>query len=298
MRKLLSILFIFPLIVLAQTNNYNTLDKTSANITGGTISGVSPPIPVASGGTGTATSTGTAGSVVLSNSPVLVTPNIGAATASSLAVTGNVNVQGNISSASNTSPAGVTNSGVSLNATPSIADIQMYDATQTVGNRTSEWIFWSGSTSLRLANDAHSAVVVPFSVAGGQGSGITGITTNSGSGPWAHTGALSATGTISAPTINATSALQSNGTTILPNLSGASGSIGGGALLAGACAVGTATVTGATTSMIALTDPVTYPGDGNTWEAYVSSSNTVTVKVCAIVAGTPIATTYNVRIIQ
>jgi hypothetical protein len=85
---------------------------------------------------------------------------------------------------------------------------------------------------------------------------------------------------------------------LAPTLVGTSGSIGGGALLAGACAVGTATVTGATTSMIALTDPVTYPGDGNTWEAYVSASNTVTVKVCAIVAGTPTATTYNVRVIQ
>jgi hypothetical protein len=38
------------------------------------------------GGTGTTTATGTAGSVVLSNSPTLVTPNIGAATGTSLAL--------------------------------------------------------------------------------------------------------------------------------------------------------------------------------------------------------------------
>src|SRR6267142_564215 len=65
-----------------------------------------------------------------------------------------------------------------------------------------------------------------------------------------------------------------------PILSGTSGSIGGGALLAGACATGTATVTGATTAMVALTDPNTYPGDGTIWDAQVTSSNTVTVKVC------------------
>lgn len=83
-----------------------------------------------------------------------------------------------------------------------------------------------------------------------------------------------------------------------PVLSGTSGSIGGGALLAGACATGTLTVTGATTSMIALTDPNTYPGDGAYWDAYVSSANTVTVKVCAVIALTPTASTYNVRVIQ
>ena len=81
-------------------------------------------------------------------------------------------------------------------------------------------------------------------------------------------------------------------------LTGTTGSIGGSALAAGACATGTVTITGATTSMVANASPVTYPGDGNTWESYVSSSGTVTVKVCAIVAGTPTASAYNVRVIQ
>lgn len=44
-------------------------------------------LPVANGGTGVTTSTGTT-NVVLSNSPTLVTPNIGAATGTSLSVTG------------------------------------------------------------------------------------------------------------------------------------------------------------------------------------------------------------------
>jgi hypothetical protein len=85
---------------------------------------------------------------------------------------------------------------------------------------------------------------------------------------------------------------------ISPILSGTTGSIGGGLLTAGSCASGTATITGATTSMTAIADPNTYPGDGNVWSADVTSANTVTVRVCAIVALTPIASTYNVRVIQ
>lgn len=83
-----------------------------------------------------------------------------------------------------------------------------------------------------------------------------------------------------------------------PALPGTTGSIGGGALLAGACASGTASVTGATTAMGVVATPVTYPGDGNYWLGYVSASGTVTVKVCAAVAGTPTASAYNVRVLQ
>jgi hypothetical protein len=75
-----------------------------------------------------------------------------------------------------------------------------------------------------------------------------------------------------------------------------SGSIGGGALAAGACSNAATTVTGATSSMVAYTSPVADPGDGAVWLAYVSAADTVTVKVCAIVAMTPTATTYNIRV--
>lgn len=83
-----------------------------------------------------------------------------------------------------------------------------------------------------------------------------------------------------------------------PILKGSTGSIGGGALTAGACTSGTATVAGATTSMAIATAPAAYPGDGAWWEAYVSGTNTVTVKVCVAVAATPAATTYTVRVLQ
>lgn len=86
--------------------------------------------------------------------------------------------------------------------------------------------------------------------------------------------------------------------TSLPVLSATSASIGGSALLAGAVATGTVTVAGAVSGMVVLVTPNTYPGDAIDWRAYVSSANTVTVVVSAIIAATPAASTYNVRVIQ
>lgn len=83
-----------------------------------------------------------------------------------------------------------------------------------------------------------------------------------------------------------------------PIFSGTTGSIGGGALAAGACASGTVAIANTTTAMAVIATPVTYPGDGTDWKGYVSAAGTVTVKVCALVAVTPAASTYNVRVLQ
>lgn len=83
-------------------------------------------------------------------------------------------------------------------------------------------------------------------------------------------------------------------------MTGTTGSIGGGALLAGACANGTATVTGAATGMPAMATPsdgTNIAGIGASITATVTSSNTVTVSVCALIALTPTAKTYNVRVV-
>lgn len=77
-----------------------------------------------------------------------------------------------------------------------------------------------------------------------------------------------------------------------------SGSIGGGALLAGACASGTVPVSLSLTGNAVIVSPNTYPGDGIIWYGYVSANGTVTVKVCSILALTPTASTYNVKVIQ
>lgn len=81
-------------------------------------------------------------------------------------------------------------------------------------------------------------------------------------------------------------------------LSATSASIGGGALLAGACTTTVTTVTGATVGMVVVAIPNTYPGVGNLWNSYVSAANTVTTQICAIIAATPTASTYNLRILQ
>lgn len=81
-------------------------------------------------------------------------------------------------------------------------------------------------------------------------------------------------------------------------LSGVSGSIGGGALGAGACASATVSITGVTAGMVG-TAKATDGTDQDNYEvrAFGSASGVATVKVCAIGAGTPTAKTYNVRMI-
>jgi len=77
-------------------------------------------------------------------------------------------------------------------------------------------------------------------------------------------------------------------------LRGTTGTITGTLLALGACDTGTATITGATTSMQASASPVSDPGSTVIWHAWVSSSNTVTVKECELVLGTPNNTAYNI----
>lgn len=109
---------------------------------------------------------------------------------------------------------------------------------------------------------------------------------------------LSALGALAqVPAVNSGTATFPTSGSISANLTGTSGALGGGALLAGACASTTVSVTGATTSMTVSVSPNTYPGDGALVYGYVSSSNTVTVKVCGVVALTPTSSTYNVRVI-
>lgn len=81
-------------------------------------------------------------------------------------------------------------------------------------------------------------------------------------------------------------------------LSGLSPIIGGGALTAGQCASDTVSVVGADVGMGIIATPRTYPGDGAVWMAYSNATDSVTVKVCAIVALTPTSSRYDVRVVQ
>jgi hypothetical protein len=81
-------------------------------------------------------------------------------------------------------------------------------------------------------------------------------------------------------------------------LTATSASIGGGLLAVGACASTATTVTGAAVGMAVIATPNTYPGDSSFWKSYVSGANTVTTLICESVASTPVASTYNIRVIQ
>jgi hypothetical protein len=75
--------------------------------------------------------------------------------------------------------------------------------------------------------------------------------------------------------------------------------LGGAPLLAGACATDAAvTATGAVAGDFVVATPTTYPGDGFfVPPPMVTGANTVTVKICASVAGTPTASTYRIRVL-
>lgn len=98
--------------------------------------------------------------------------------------------------------------------------------------------------------------------------------------------------------------LRDNGTTwddVTPPptpLVATTGALGGSAMTQGQTVSTTVAVTGASLSMVAVTSPNLTPGPGFFWYAYVSSPNVVTVLLTCAIAGTPIAATYNVRVIQ
>lgn len=103
---------------------------------------------------------------------------------------------------------------------------------------------------------------------------------------------LTPSGDVSQPAGSGTLALTSQ----LP-LAGTTEAIGGAALSAGACASGTAAVSGANVGMAVIATPQADPGTGLYWQGFVSAEGTVTVRVCAAVSATPVATAYTVRVL-
>lgn len=85
-------------------------------------------------------------------------------------------------------------------------------------------------------------------------------------------------------------------------LRGTTGPIGGAPLGMGTCATGTASIQGATPSMVPVTvasatgAPGFSPNGAFQVSAQVTAANTVTVSVCAVIAGTPRPSTYVVAL--
>lgn len=125
-------------------------------------------------------------------------------------------------------------------------------------------------------------------------SGNASTATTAGTVTTAAQPAITSVGTLTGLTVG-TAVIPTSGT-IATVLTGVSASIGGGALLAGACASDTVTITGAASGMAVTVTPVTDPGAAIYWHGFVSASDTVTVKVCAAIGATPTATTYQVRV--
>ncbi|QNI33815.1 hypothetical protein H7849_07830 [Alloacidobacterium dinghuense] len=91
-------------------------------------------------------------------------------------------------------------------------------------------------------------------------------------------------------------AATSNHASSAAGISGTTAAIGGAPLQSGQCTSGVARLSGVANSMVASASPVSDPGDGFIWQAFVSAANIVTVKVCAIDKGTPKPVAYNVRV--
>jgi hypothetical protein len=165
---------------------------------------------------------------------------------------------------------------------------------------TVERIDSGGSYIVASATDATPGTsVTNLFAATRSGTAWTGLTLGNATDatPIGIPGALAVVGNA---TVGGSAVCRANGTGC-PNpgyLTGTSASLGGSALLAGACSTNATTVTGATVGMAVVATPSTFPGAGANWEAYVSAANTVTTAICAVVALTPTASVYNLRVLQ
>lgn len=68
------------------------------------------------------------------------------------------------------------------------------------------------------------------------------------------------------------------------------------ATTAGTCVQNTTAVTGATTSMVATASPVSTPGVGAQWSAFVSSAGNVTINECAVATSAGGTIAFNIRV--
>lgn len=213
---------------------------------------------------------------------------------SDVLVSGNVNVQGTISSTQNTQPASITNSGVALTASPTVADEIYYNSPYTANNRIAEQIWFGNCLQSRFKSDDQSTAVVPLALCGGQGTGITGITSNSGSGTWAHTGNFSVTGTGS---FGGSLACTANGTNCPSQPLKATATMGGALLALGCTDQTPVTVTGSTTAMTCVMSGVSGTPVNVVAECAVTAANTITPRLCVAVLTTPVSQAYNIRVI-
>lgn len=157
--------------------------------------------PSASGGTPSIAAIGTNGNITLdisSKGAAGINLKNSTAITGSATVTGNAYVAGQLGSANNINAPSPTNSGITIGGSPTWAMASFYDQALTANNRTMDMLFISGGLKFRFANDARNAFLDFLTINGGQASGVTGVTSTSGSGAWAHTGPMTVSGTFQA----------------------------------------------------------------------------------------------------
>lgn len=144
----------------------------------------------------------------------------------------------------------------------------------------------STDNAVALFNGTHGVIKDSTKLLAGSGAGVT-------------TGPTSGTTAGHMATFQGTNGqIQDGGTVPVTPLAATTSALGGSALTAGQCVTQAVAVTGAATTMVATASPSSDPGTGFSWEAWVSSANNATVRLCAVAAGTPSSVTYNVRVIQ
>jgi hypothetical protein len=174
---------------------------------------------------------GTESGVAITGSTVDSTP-LGATTPSTVAGT-------SVFAGGGAVPA-VTATGTQVYNSPN-PTVQFIDSIRSANNKNA-FVTW-GSTVLAFgfANDAFTSFTNALTITGGQAAGISGITSSSGTGVWAHTGGFSASGGINSTAIGATTASTGAFTTLTSTGGAFNGTVGATTPSTGAFTTVTAT---------------------------------------------------------